>query len=630
VSTMVITGDCLEVLATLDGGSIDAVVTDPPYHLTTGKKGGSGLASLNENSPAGRARATTGFMGKAWDGGQIAHDPETWRKVLRVAKPGAMLVAFGGTRTYHRLACAIEDAGWELRDSIGVAHEPGDFGDCPWLLVWTFAVGFPKSLNLDGGLGTALKPAWEPIVLARKPLEGTVASNVIKHGTGALRIDECRIATAEDITTHSRGDGYEGQSFNRMNPKPARKQPGQDIGRWPANLLHDGSPEVVEMFPQSDGQCGKLEDQDHDSPTVSCYGDMPPRQAFPLRGDSGSAARFFFAAEPDPLCALCGLLDTDECGSVSAKKEGETCSPVKNAVPSSPSEGGRKLSDSVPVAVPQSQQQNCEARAERLSANASHAEPDSTVSHAKTGSTVPQNVPASELESLARVVRSAGNLCGLCATAIAQGLVEARLRQDPVSLRGLVSISEQSRQTLARCLVSFAGLLGDTDTIPTTDSLSLFFGSAFHAIESCMERTRGRTGTGICLPRFHFSGKATRLDREQGLEAFVPKQRDDGREAEAPGANNPCNRGGEARKNHHPTVKPTALMRWLVRLITPPGGTVLDPFAGSGSTGKACVFERLNFLGIERESDYADIARARIAWAEAHLEPEQLALLGMP
>ena len=110
----------------------------------------------------------------------------------------------------------------------------------------------------------------------------------------------------------------------------------------------------------------------------------------------------------------------------------------------------------------------------------------------------------------------------------------------------------------------------------------------------------------------------------------MPKQRDDGREAEAPGANNPCNRGGEARKNHHPTVKPTALMRWLVRLITPPGGTVLDPFAGSGSTGKACVFERLNFLGIERESDYADIARARIAWAEAHLEPEQLALLGMP
>jgi site-specific DNA-methyltransferase (adenine-specific) len=136
---------------------------------------------------------------------------------------------------------------------------------------------------------------------------------------------------------------------------------------------------------------------------------------------------------------------------------------------------------------------------------------------------------------------------------------------------------------------------------------------------------RGDVGS---ASRFFFSGKATRADREEGLETFPPKQRDEGREADAPGANNPRNRGGEGRKNHHPTVKPTALMRWLVKLITPAGGTVLDPFCGSGSTGKACVLERRAFVGIEKDPDYAEIARARIAWAQSHLAPEQLSLLG--
>jgi len=102
-------GDCLSVLPTLEPESIDAVVTDPPYHLTTGKKGGSGAASVNLNSPAGRARVGTGFMGKKWDGGDVAFRPETWRAVLRVAKPGAYMLAFGGTRTFHRLTCAIEE-----------------------------------------------------------------------------------------------------------------------------------------------------------------------------------------------------------------------------------------------------------------------------------------------------------------------------------------------------------------------------------------------------------------------------------------------------------------------------------------------------------------------------------------
>src|SRR5690606_15016987 len=133
-----------------------AIVCDPPYEL--------------------------GFMGRAWDSSGVAYRRETWEAALRVLKPGGHLLAFGGTRTYHRLACAIEAAGFEIRDC----------------LVWLYANGFPKSRNLDGdwqGWGTALKPAHEPIVVARKPLIGTVAENVQQYGTGALNIDGCRIAT---------------------------------------------------------------------------------------------------------------------------------------------------------------------------------------------------------------------------------------------------------------------------------------------------------------------------------------------------------------------------------------------------------------------------------------------------
>lgn len=172
-------GDCRDVLRTLDDNSVDSIVTDPPYHLTTGKKGGSGPASVNLESPYGRARVTTGFMGMTWDGGEVAHDPAVWTECLRVAKPGAWLLAFGGTRTFHRLACAIEDAGWELRDAPvrGHMHQPED---CPWLAGWVFGSGFPKSHNGQWG-GTAFKPAWEPIVCARKPLIGTVAPPFKTH-----------------------------------------------------------------------------------------------------------------------------------------------------------------------------------------------------------------------------------------------------------------------------------------------------------------------------------------------------------------------------------------------------------------------------------------------------------------
>ena len=380
-------GDCLFWLAMLPDNSVDAVVTDPPYGLS--------------------------FMGKKWD--YDVPGEAIWRECLRVLKPGGHLLAFAGTRTQHRMAVRIEDAGFEIRD----------------MIAWVYGSGFPKSLDVskaidkaagaerevvgvkensfgrkpgggDGwgeaieggkasdhvfnitapateaarqwqGWGTALKPALEPITVARKPLVGTVAENVLTHGTGALNIDGCRVH-ADDAQggTYTVKRFAPGASVNRDgNWKQEAEFTGEmKPGRFPANLIHDGSDEVVAGFP------GEAD---------------------------GSAARFFY-------CAKASKRDRDE---------------------------------------------GCEG-------------------------------------------------------------LEAK-------------------------------------------------------------RTTFADGTGL-------------------------KNNGDG----TPRNQQPSNR------NHHPTVKPTDLMRYLCRLVTPPGGTVLDPFMGSGSTGKAAALEGFHFIGMERDADYFVIAQARI------------------
>lgn len=227
-------GDCLEVLAGMAPESVDACVTDPPYHLASIVKrfGAEGAAPVKGNDAY--ERASRGFMGKNWDGGDIAFRPETWAAVLRVLKPGAHLVAFGAPKNYHRLACAIEDAGFEIRDS----------------LMWLFGSGFPKSHNLDGereGWGTALKPAFEPIILARKPLDGTVAANVLAHGTGAINVDATRVPFADAADEHEskaknqHADFGSGPMTNAVFGKFDKDRDNYDPpGRWPANVLHDG------------------------------------------------------------------------------------------------------------------------------------------------------------------------------------------------------------------------------------------------------------------------------------------------------------------------------------------------------------------------------------------------------
>jgi site-specific DNA-methyltransferase (adenine-specific) len=282
----VIHGDSREVLKTLAENSIDSAVTDPPYALVfIVKRFGKPNAAPAKGNDA-YVRASSGFMGQAWDTGETAFDPDFWREVLRVLKPGAHLVAFSGTRTYHRMACAIEDAGFEIRDQ----------------LQWLYGSGFPKSHNARDGWGTALKPAAEPIAFARKPLsEKTIAANVLRWGTGALNIDGCRVEGAPR-TTHASGN------YRTRNDGPTMHE-GFSVGeyaspaaRWPANVIHDGSDEVVGCFPETAATGSRSAESkgrwsDAESPIVGCGGTNAKGTEY--SGDSGSAARFFYTAKAD-------------------------------------------------------------------------------------------------------------------------------------------------------------------------------------------------------------------------------------------------------------------------------------------------------------------------------------------
>jgi site-specific DNA-methyltransferase (adenine-specific) len=409
-------------MAEMEDESVDSIVCDPPYEL--------------------------GFMGKSWDSTGIAYDVEVWKQCLRVLKPGGHLLAFGGSRTYHRLACAVEDAGFEIRDQI----------------MWVYGSGFPKSLNIGkamdkhfgaerdvigeivrgdvekaktsgvtmaaadanknniaifgygvekltapatdeakqwDGWGTALKPAHEPIIVARKPLIGTVVANVLEHGTGALNIGGCRIE-GEPVPINR----LEQWSGFGQEKRPEYEQEINMLGRWPANFIHDGSDEVISLFPStSPSPLASSREEYEPNNKNAVFGEGMGGGWHPGFGDGGSAARFFY-------CAKASQEDRDE------------------------------------------------------------------------------------------------------------GMEEFPLQP--------------------------CGMMED-DNYPIKTS----------------------------------SGKVRNTER----------------------------------RNIHPTVKPTDLMRYLCRLVTRPGGTVLDPFAGSGSTGKGAILEGFNFIGIEMNKEYCEIAKNRVIHA---------------
>lgn len=262
-----ILGACEEVLKEVPNNSIDAVVADPPYGMK--------------------------FMNKKWD--YNIPSVEIWKEVLRVLKPGGYLLSFGGCRTYHRMVCNIEDAGFEIRDQIQ----------------WIFGNGFPKSLAIGrsidkmfgedkgwNGWGTALKPAYEPIVLARKSIsEKTIVKNVLRWGTGGLNIDECRVPGPEPHHNYGRTSGeksFVGKGPVSITPKK---------GRFPSNIIHDGSEEVIdlfEMFGKNKGQQADVKGTEPSGKTLNCYGKYKTHSTCKKRDAGGSAARFYYCAKASP------------------------------------------------------------------------------------------------------------------------------------------------------------------------------------------------------------------------------------------------------------------------------------------------------------------------------------------
>jgi site-specific DNA-methyltransferase (adenine-specific) len=386
----IIVGDCVDVMRAMEPESIDAIVTDPPYGF--------------------------GFMGREWDRAV----PLEWAtEALRVLKPGAHLLAFGGPRTFHRLTCGIEDAGFEIRDCLS----------------WLFGSGFPKSLNIGDGRGTALKPGWEPCIVARKPLIGTVAANVERYGTGALNIDACRIEHVDEA--------------DRQNAIPG--------GRITSKSRHVGA----------EPDAGNNEDRIEFEPS-----------AFKRYTDNGGTN----------IAALPGVRGGDPAGRW------------------------------------------------------------------------PANVALDE-EAAAMLNAQSGERGG---SGMASG---------PTLRDGNVSVARGR----------FNGLEPERDP-------------AFY----------GDTGG---ASRFFYTAKASRAEREAwGRMTLDTKRRSDGR---AKDIENPRLRTSE-RVNDHPTVKPLALMEWLIKLVTPDGGVVLDPFAGSGSTIVAAKRLNVRAIGIEKDERSAEIARQRL------------------
>ena len=233
---LLLNGDCIEQMQKLidDGVQVDSVFTDPPYHLASIVKrfGKEGSAPAQYGTDGAFKRAATGFMGKEWDGGDIAFRPETWELALKLLKPGGHILAFSASRNYHRMAVAIEDAGFEIRDQ----------------MMWLYGSGFPKSLNIGDGWGTALKPAHEPIVMARKFIEGTNKQNKEKYGTGGLNIDGCRIETNPEVDDMHRVVDRKPRNDDKVwtNKNSGFKNENniytgvREEGRFPANVMHGG------------------------------------------------------------------------------------------------------------------------------------------------------------------------------------------------------------------------------------------------------------------------------------------------------------------------------------------------------------------------------------------------------
>jgi DNA modification methylase len=413
------------------------------------------------------------------------------------------------------------------------------------------------------GFGTALKPAHEPIVVARKPLIGTVAKNVLTYGTGALNIDASRIGTESTLRVKSGGlrdFPHEDDAW-----KPRSVIAGHEHGRWPANVILDEEAGAI-----LDAQTSRLHARVSGSrpkeykATSYKIGDAPLEASFT---DSGGASRFFKNIQNEEVCELCRLSFAESAG-MSLSQRGRV----------RPTAHGHVLASQQPARGVKNQRKVTSAASAALSLSAT-----------EVGSTAPPNAPEQLGKWIVRCARSVVNLCDSCAIDIAQNVVLSLRDPTPALQAGPATTLGLKKQILSQSLALAAAGARSTGIIPTTTILSALCGSVVGAtIESTT--VRDAASGGVENTRLRYEAKASKSERTAGLP--------DGMAAS------------------HPTVKPINLMRYLVRLVTPPGGVVLDPFAGSGTTLIAAQLEGFDSVGIERELEYVELIRARCEhWA---------------
>ncbi len=513
---------------------------------------------------------------------------------------------------------AIEDAGWILRD----------------VLSWNYGSGFPKSLDISkeidkaagaereeigikrsgigrhgrddfdvfhgsaseedkvvaitapateeakkwAGWGTGLKPAWEPIILAMKPMPGTFAQNAITFGVAGINIDASRIP-GDDMDTLARNNKPGGNGWKNSSGGPnSAALHGDPLGRWPANVLFDEEAAAV------------------------------------LESQKEGAARFFKNISAEPVCDLCGLPTNEGHGIMTGKGDHLLWSKfVRNAEKSFAQRITETGNDSVITSVQREQPQEHAGKPEPWNEDASNAGNHTGDTRANVSGFVPTNAELDRFEKIARNVPIAENLCDLCGTSIVLSIAVMQLGRSPESIVGQVFMPAHKKRTLTRCLAFFVGALGSTDTIPTTENLSLWFGYVRDAMQNSIP-TEGTADVQAQISRLFYHSKASKADRDDGLgdmEDQLAKSKfnlnNGSGDLRFDGAPTPT------RKNIHPTVKPTELMRYLCAMVTPSGGRILDPFMGSGSTGRGAMLGGFLFEGIEREAEYIEIARRRIA-----------------
>lgn len=500
---MILNLDCRHGLAMLPDNSVDAIVCDPPYGLR--------------------------FMGKKWD--YDVPSVDIWVECLRVLKPGGHLLAFAGTRTQHRMAVRIEDAGFEIRD----------------MIAWVYGSGYPKHRS-------SLKPALEPITMARKPAERATL----------LNIDACRVEGVAQAFGNGRGfkPGSDLSGTDRGQWEPTAE------GRYPANLIHDGSDEVLTLFPDSAGSGGSVPNV-----KISGYGD----------GAVGTGSAEYLGGERTKV----------DCGTGSAARFFQTCKSVYNddlwQDLNLPSENATIADFNLCQ-----QRQVAFIALEAVVRKALPAESSWDVSLSVQPSTSATPTQLRQLsDTLTQTIRTIG--------------VEFWLESEPANITLLLNRVQSvvARGPTGITTITTSPWISDGYVDSVTFSItptSLAVGA-----KDCEQ------STAVDLSRFKYCAKAGKRDRNEGLEAFdaVMANFAAGTGLSKNGDGSPRNMNADA-KNPHPTVKPTELMRYLCRLVTPPGGLVVDPFAGSGSTGKAAILEGFQFVGFELDPQYSAIANARL------------------